>query len=827
MTTATRMWGIVLAAALFSATAAVGPMPQARADGFIVVHQPGEEFQVLPMPMPRPHPHPRFHYMPLEVKNHLVDADITDNIGVTRIDQTFHNPNNSQMEGTYIFPVADDVTIQKFSMFMDGKEVRGEVLDKDKARQIYEDIVRKAKDPALLEYVGSRMYKARVFPIPANGDVRIKIEYSQVIAAVAGLSSYRYPLNTEKYSSAPISQVAIRVKIKSSKPLATVFCPSHQASIDRKGSDEATVGYEASNVLPDKDFIVNYKTSEADFALVMLAHRESGEDGYFMARIAPGISLDGRKILAKDICFVIDTSGSMSGKKIQQAKEALRFCLNNLNPDDRFSIIAFSTEVRPYRDSLLPAKGDNLTEARNFVDKIEASGGTAINDALLAALESARKSIQDKTRPYMIVFLTDGLPTIGETNVDRILENVKKNNTGNLRLFVFGVGNDVNTRLLDKLAEDNHGSRDYVAENEDLELKLSNFYGTIANPVLSDLKLTFDPGLGVHDVYPRVLPDLFKGGELVVFGRYDKAGRGRIELAGQCGSESIKRSWDESFPQSESGHDYLPRLWATRKVGYLLDEIRLRGETKEVKEEVVQLAKRFGIVTPYTSYLIVEEDRARMARGDSVSAPSLSMQLGASLGSRDRIHADDFDGDGFAKNDRWRASSGAGAVAGSREVNELRRAAPGTLEEKSKRLLAQAEKPPPPAPTAPGRSGMGMIGGMGAAGGGMGGYGGMGRHSSAGYDVALSMGSTASSQPASEGVEAGAPIRYVGSRTFYRDGEKWVDSKYESKQETTKVKLFSDDYFNLVKKHADAAKCFALGKFVIVVLDGKAYETIE
>ncbi len=813
MTTGTRTWGIVFAAALLAATAAIGPAPQARADGFIVVHQPGEDF--MPMPMPRPHPHPRFHYMPLQVKNHLVDTEITDNVGVTRIDQTFHNPNNNQLEGTYIFPVADDVTIQKFSMFMDGKEVKGEVLDKDKARQIYEDIVRKAKDPALLEYVGSRMYKARVFPIPARGDVRIKIEYSQVIAAVAGLSSYRYPLNTEKYSSAPISQVAIRVKIKSSKPLATVFCPSHQASIDRKGSDEATVGYEASNVLPDKDFIVNYKTSEEDFACVMLTHREAGEDGYFMVRIAPGIGLDGKKILAKDICFVIDTSGSMSGKKIQQAKEALRFCLNNLNSDDRFSIIAFSTEVRPYRDSLLQAKGDILTEARNFVDKIEASGGTAINDALLAALESARKSIQDKTRPYMIVFLTDGLPTIGESNVDRILENVKKNNTGNLRLFVFGVGNDVNTKLLDKLAEDNRGSRDYVAENEDLELKLSNFYGTIAHPVLSDLKLTFDTGLGVHDTYPRVLPDLFKGGELVVFGRYDKAGKGKIELAGQCGSESIKRSWEESFPQSEAGQDYLPRLWATRKVGYLLDEIRLRGETKEVKEEVVQLAKRFGIVTPYTSYLIIEEDRGRMARGERVIAPSLSVALGrpSEVPLNNYRFSHDIAGDDLD------AVSGAAGVARSKEVNALRRAAPGDVEDGARQLLAERALTPSNAPSA-GAGRMGGMGGMGGMRGGMGGYGagGMG-----GYGFAAAP----ASQPAGAYGDVGGGVRYVGSRTFYRDGEKWVDSKYESKQEITKVKLFSDDYFNLLKKHADAAKYFALGKYVIVILDGKAYETIE
>jgi Ca-activated chloride channel homolog len=536
--------------------------------------------------------------------------------------------------------------------------------------------------------------------------------------------------------------------------------------------------------------------------------------------------LDNKKILAKDICFVIDTSGSMSGKKIQQAKEALRFCLNNLNPDDRFSIIPFSTEVRPYREALLPAKGEALDEAKKFVGGISAAGGTAINDALQAAFETVRKSAQDKNRPCMIVFMTDGLPTIGETSVDKIIENAKRNSPSNVRMFVFGVGNDVNTKLLDKLAEDNHGMREYVGEDENLELKLSNFYAMVANPVLSDLKLTFDPGLGVHDVYPKVLPDLFKGGELVVFGRYSNSGKGKIELAGQCGSESVKRSWDESFPQSELMQEYLPRLWATRKVGFLLDEIRLRGETKEVKEEVVRLAKRFGIVTPYTSYLIIEEDRGRIARGEGTVAPALSHMLTsgsdrASGGSGDGVFADgDFDGDaGFAD---FRAQSGAGAVEASKSIAGLREAAPGQVEEASKQQLAF--KKAVQDALLDGSVDGGSRGGTASAGRG---------------DLALrqeqlkraysrrSAYDVAASRPAGMAQGREEAVRYVGSRTFYRDGDKWVDSKYESKQEITKVELFSDDYFNLIKKYPEAAKYFALGKQVVVVLGGKAYETIE
>jgi Ca-activated chloride channel family protein len=795
MTTSVKSLGIVTSLFALFALAAAGPVPRAMADGFIVVDdRSAEEIRRLPWPHPHPMPRPtpwRYH-MPLQVKNHLVEAELTDSVGITRIDQSFHNPNNVQLEGTYIFPMADDVAVQKFSMMIGDKEVQAEVLDKDKARQIYEEIVSKMKDPALLEYVGSRMYKARVFPIPANGDVRIKLEYSQVITATNGLATYRYQLNTEKYSSAPISQVAIRARIKTRQPLATVFCPSHQASIDRKGTNEASVGYEASNVLPDKDFVVSYKTSNEDFAFVMLAHRQAGEEGYFMARIIPGEGARPRKVVAKDICFVIDTSGSMAGKKIQQAREALRYCLANLNADDRFNIVAFSTEARPYKETLISAKTENTESARQFAAELQSAGGTAINDALLAALKARGSSDEDKGRPYMIVFLTDGLPTIGETNIDRILENVKKANAGGVRLFVFGVGNDVNTKLLDKLAEDNHGSRDYVAENEDLELKLSNFYGTIANPVLSDLKLTFDSALGVHDTYPKVLPDLFKGGELVIFGRYANPGKGKVELAGRCGDEDLKRSWEESFAQTDAGQEYLPRLWATRKVGYLLDEIRLHGENKEVREEVVQLAKRFGIVTPYTSMLIMEEDQGRIARGegDRIEGLTLHSRLAA---ARPQLVED--------------AKRGySGRLFGLDEGDEA-----VAMSKESKRMTV-AEKP---------HDMEGYFGGYAR--------GSVGREPAAGRVASLGdaarYGYAAASQPA--GQENEQVMRYIGSRTFYRDGEKWVDSRYKKELQTTMVKAFSKEYFELVAAHPDLGKCFALGTKVIVVIGDKAYETTE
>lgn len=429
------------------------------ADGFIVVDRP------MPMPHPiRPVP-PWRAFMPLEVKNHDVTCTIRDTVGVTKVDQVFHNPNSQQMEGTYLFPLPETASVQQFSMWMNGKEMHGELLDADKARQTYEDIVRTMKDPALLEYVGSRLYRARVFPIPANGDVRIALEYSETISVDDGLAVYQYPLNTEKFSAKEIERVTITVDIQSGIPLKSVFCASHEADISRPDKRTAKVGFEARHVRPDQDFVVYYQMSETEFGVSLLSHRPAGEDGFFMARIAPPLDVSDDRIMPKDVCFVLDTSGSMAGEKLEQARRAMRFCLSSLRQQDRFNIIRFATDTRPFRDALVPADAEHVAAARDEVDAMKAAGGTNINAALLAAI--AARSDRDADRPYMIVFVTDGEPTVDVRDPDEIRRNVKKANDGQCRLFVFGVGHDLNTKLLDRLAEENRGTREYISEQEE------------------------------------------------------------------------------------------------------------------------------------------------------------------------------------------------------------------------------------------------------------------------------------------------------------------------------------------------------------------------
>jgi Ca-activated chloride channel family protein len=324
-----------------------------------------------------------------------------------------------------------------------------------------------------------------------------------------------------------------------------------------------------------------------------------------MILLSPRAELSKSQQVPRDFVYVIDTSGSMRGKRITQAKNALKYCLKNLNANDRFALINFASTVNKYTNNLQRATTPNLEAACRWVDDLEATGGTAIDDALREAL--AMRS-NDEGRTYTMVFFTDGQPTWGERDPNRIIANVKKNNTKSTRIFSFGVGDDVNTVLLDALADNTKAISTYVRESEDIEAKVSSLYAKISNPVLANLKLTVGDGIHISEMFPPQLPDLFHGTQIVVMGRYTGKGTEIVKLTGSVGKETKDFVYELKFADKTGGDkSFVEDLWARRKVGYLLDQIRVQGETKEVKDEVITLAKRYGITTPYTSYLLVPD----------------------------------------------------------------------------------------------------------------------------------------------------------------------------------------------------------------------------
>src|SRR4026208_2299625 len=730
----------------------VGGISQSRGDGFIVIERP--------IYVPPTH----FPFAPLEVTSHQVNVKIDGQVAITSIDQEFYNPNDQRLEGFYMFPVPKGAHIDKFSMEIGGKSVEAELLPADKARGIYEDIVRKMRDPALLEYAGRDLFKVRVFPIEPRSRKPIKISYTELLRSDSGTVTYLYQLSTEKFSARSIKNLSMKIELKSPEPLASIYSPSHKVEIKRDGANRAVAGYESKDEKPDTDFQLVYSSDTRDVGLRLLTYKPDGDDGYFLLLAAPTLGSE-TKPAAKDVVFVVDTSGSMAGAKLQQAQKAMRFCVENLNADDRFEIVRFSTEAEPLFRELVPADAAHRKRANGFIDDLKPIGGTAIADAL----QSAVKVRPDKSvRPCLVVFLTDGLPTVGTRNPEEIVANIKKA-TG-VRIFSFGIGSDVNTQLLDQIAEGTRAFSQYVLANEDLELKVSNFYTRIKEPALTNLKLDLGGGVRTAKMYPADLPDLFKGDQLVVAGRYSGAGDVEAKLTGNVGGREQTFTYKLHFDDRKTTDDYVPRLWATRRVGFLLDEIRIHGETAELRDETTELARKYGIVTPYTAYLIVEdEDRRRVPMGDR------SMQsMSADVATRTEV-AKAWGGFKDKK-------EGEDGVANARSQNAFKFA---------QQALASITS--------------------GAS------------ESLRGFAAAAPVGTPAAARLSQYTQQS----RFVNGRAFFQNGNQWIDSNAQNTGKRQRVQFNSEEYFNLLTKHPEAGPWLALGQNVVLTLDDTVYEIAE
>lgn len=764
------------------------------ADGLIVV----PDFRPI-SPGPRPIPPPRHTFAPLEVVYHRVTVDVRDQVARTSVDQEFRNPHARQLEGYYIFPVPKGTQLDAFSMDVGGEMLQAELLDAEKARRLYEDIVRKHRDPALLEYAGQDLFKVRIFPIEPHSTKRVRLSYTQVLTADAGVVEYRYPLNTEKFSAAPIREVSVKVELKGRGSLKSVFSPTHEVEVVRHGGREATVGFEAANVSPDRDFQLLFSRDEGEVDLKLLTHATGGGDGFFLLLAAPDVELTEDRVAPKDVVFVLDTSGSMAGDKILQAKMALQFCLDNLNDRDRFDLVRFSTEAEPLFGDLRRSDADNRAKAGEFIKKLRPLGGTAIHDALLTAL---RERPKDAGRPFLVIFLTDGLPTVGEVKNDAIVDSVKSASGGLTRIFCFGLGHDVNTHLLDRITETTRARSQYVLPEEDLELKVSSFFAKVSDPVLAEPRLTLDGPVRLARMHPSPLPDLFKGDQLIVAGRFEGNGAGTLTLSGSVDGKPGSFTRDVRFRERSRDNDFIPRLWAMRQIGFLLDEIRLRGENRELKEEVVQLAREYGIVTPYTSWLILEDEQRRAVPLARQTQSALSRDRGAQIASQRAYESLTRDQTGLD------AVMAARYGLASKSANQVDATLAATQVDAFRAATAAAL----PAPTAAGgRIPSGPVGG--------------------GLAVnAPSVAPIAAAPAPAQAVAAQGPGQYVGGRTFYQNGDRWIDSQVQQQSATVErrqVQFGSEDYFDLLTRHPETQPWLALGVEVEFVLEGVVYQVTE
>lgn len=695
-----------------------------KADGIIVPEPCQDPDCIVALPMEQ-----------LSIKYHHVTVKIDNQIAVTHVDQVFFNPNTWTIEGTYIFPLPLDAAVSNFTLWIDGKPVKGRVLDATQARQTYEQIVAQMKDPALLEYVGRGAIQARVYPITPGEERRIELEYSQILPAEKGLIQYTYPLNTEKFSKTPLDSLSITIDVRSTQPIRAVYSLSHALDIKRTDEDHVLASYEANNVTPDSDFNLFYSIGENE-AFHLMTYRDpfdaQNPDGFFLMMLAPKPETAGT-VISKDIVLVLDHSGSMDGDKFRQAREATIYILNHLNDGDRFNIVTFSADIETFALEMQP-----VSKAENAIQWVKgwgAAGSTDINQALLTAAAMAGDQ-----RPTYLIFLTDGLPTWGETDSERILASFNRSVPDNVRLFAFGVGYDVDTYLLDSLAGQHHGLSKYVTEEQKLDEILSGFYASISTPVLTDIQLKFT-GIEVYDIYPEPLADLFAGGQLLITGRYVKGGVGDITVSGLVNGNAQHFTYRENKFETNNANTNsvvtsIPRLWATRKIGYLLSKIRLEGPTQELIDQIVKISVRFGIITPYTSFLVTEPAILGIEEQERVATDAYGQMLAATP----------------------EAPSGFGAVNKAADQG----------------AMSQAE-------------------------------------------VANTIAQEMSSQ-----------VKIAGAKTFVLQNGIWIDTMYDpDTMKTIKLTFLSKGYFDLLAANPDIQSAFALGKNVIILVKGKAYEIVN
>lgn len=799
-----RFWRT--AALLAAMAGGIWGASSARADGLIVIKAD----------LARPARNRHFTYAPLSVTSHKVNIAIAGQLAVTEIEQDFYNETGEQLEGDYLFPVPEGAEIDKFSMDVNGEQTPADVIDSQSAAAIYESIVRppmgNGRDPALMEYVGRKMYKCRIFPLEPHKKKTVKISYTQLLKKKDGLLDYHYGLNSTRYSRKPIQDLSIALTVAGDEPLSTLYSPTHMVDVKRDGANRATVTYRAQDVRPTNDFHLFIGRKSSPVGLSVLTYRpRANEDGYFVLMASPTVDKT-NVTLPRDVIFVVDTSGSMAGVKMRQARQALDTCIASLKPADRFDIIRFSTQVEPMFKKLAPANEESRKQAQEFIRGLNADGETALEPALTQAL--SQREMQDPKTPaadrlFMVVFVTDGEPTNGEVNPDKILAKfVNDPRAANVRVHTFGIGTQVNTRLLDDLALNTQGQSNYVLEHEDIAAVVGGFFKKVQDPVLTQMKLQAD-GATFATLYPTNVPDMFIGDQMVIFGRYHKAGQIPVTLAGKTASgKQMAFAETLNFPaQTDTKNAWVGRLWATRRVGALLDRMQVDGTKDLYKSEVAQLARQFGIVTPYTAMIIVEkEQRARLplayhTLGDLENdAPALE-RAGAYFGA---LVNQKFVGD--------RALANAINTNSYRMVTNLEQLA-RVVEQREARLRD---------PSGADRGGLPALART---------------QPELQVDWNLPDAREQYEKQRKELLAGGALVydnyaamnRLVGDRAFFLSRERWVDAALADAGDapTVTLKFASPAYMALARAHRELSPVLALGKNVTFVFDGKVYEISE
>lgn len=540
----------------------------------------------------------------LEITEHDVQVTINNGIAVTRVTQVFKNLENRQVEALYTFPVPRGASVANFSMWIGGKEMTGEVLEKERAREIYNSYKQKRQDPGLLEQKDYKTFELRVFPIGPHAEQKIQIAYYQELDSDADWATYVYPLATvtrPDIKAAVSGRFAINLEIKTAVPIAELASPSHgeQFVTVLHSPQLAQASLEARDGTLERDVVLACRTERPHTGLDLITSKDADGDGFFQLTLTAGADLEALDE-RMDYAFVLDVSGSMQHDgKIGISRDAVAAFAAALEPGDRFEALAFNVTPAPLFGGLRAVGPEPVAALRDFLWQQRARGGTVLHAALQAAYACA-----DPDRVLNVVLLSDGLTEAGE---QRTLRELLRARPRNVRVFCVGVGNDVNRPLLEEIAGESGGLAAFLSPGDNFERQARAFRRKLIKPVATDLAVDFGD-LKVYDLEPAVLPPLYHGAPVRLYGRYRGGATPTLTLTSKVREQTVTQRAALAFPERDAANPEIERMWALKRVDRLLKRADREGDRAPVRDEIVRLGEAYSIVTEYTSFLVLEND---------------------------------------------------------------------------------------------------------------------------------------------------------------------------------------------------------------------------
>jgi len=540
----------------------------------------------------------------LETKEHDVKVTINNGVAVTEVTQVFVNTENRVVEALYTFPVPNSASVANFSMWINGKEMIGEVVEKQRAREIYESYKRTRRDPGLLEQVDYKRFEMRIFPIAAGAEQRVKIEYYQELDFDHDWATYVYPLSTVSQTGldeATTGRFSCTLEVKSEVPIVKMQSPSHgdQFVVARHTDNYHQASLEAHGGDLSRDIVIAYHVERPHTGVDLITSKEPTEDGYFLLTFTAGKEL-AELNKGMDYVFILDVSGSMAHDgKLRLSRESLAAFVESLGAEDRFEVMTFNVQASTLFGDLAAAGDETKRQAGKFLDSQQARGGT-----MLAPAVNAAYGYRDADRTLNVVILSDGMTEQAES---RQLAQLIASRPSGSRVFSIGVGNEVNRPLLRQLAEEAGGLAAFISHGDDFQRQAQAFRRKLMRPAASNVKITFD-GADVYDVQPSHLPDLYHGAPVRMYGRYRTGGTVKVSIDADVMGAPLSQTAQVELPKDDPRNPQIERMWAWHQVQELTKKVTPGSSNQPVVDEILRLCEGYSITSPYASFIVLEND---------------------------------------------------------------------------------------------------------------------------------------------------------------------------------------------------------------------------